>query len=274
VPPPQNAAAATVTSVVAVGAVSLAFAAAGAGVAASGATATASAASLTDKIASKASNLLPSAVKKWIASFIASKRKLKVDEKTGSPFKPTKAEILAYGVSIMVLAFSFSYVKVDDLRQMLTVLPTIFATSILVGFAKTFISVAYSRHRGVWSEHKLWYFGLATMLVTTFAFRMPISSPTRCVPHAPKLTKRLSAILSIVLIMISLAFAGFFYILLLSGLTVIGSTGLAMCLIDAFFDTFPLTPMNGKKIFNYNKPLWIAFSVMTISLYASWLLLI
>jgi Zn-dependent protease len=263
VPQPTNAAVATVAAVAATGAVSVAVAAA-----------TPSTGLPADKIASKTISLLPSALKKWLASFIASKRKLKVEEKTGSPFKPTKTEIIAYSVSIVVLAFSFSYVKVEDITQMLTVLPTILATSIFVGFAKTFVSIAYSRHRGVWSEHKLWYFGLATMLVTTLAFRMPISSPTRCVPHSPKLTKRLSAILSIVLILISLAFAGFFYVLFLSGLIVIGSTGLAMCLIDAFFDTLPITPMNGKKIFEHSKPLWIAFFAATLALYVSWLLLI
>jgi hypothetical protein len=267
VPQPTDAAAATVVTVAATGAVSVAAAAAAAP----------PAGLPTDKVAKETSNLLPSTIKKWLANFISSKRKLKVDEKTGSRFKPTKPEVLAYGISIAVLAFSFSYVKVNDLTQILTVLPTIFATSIFVGFAKTYVSIVYSRHRGVWTEQKLWYFGLATFLVTTFAFKVPFSSPTRSVHHSPKLTKRLSAILSITSILISLAFAGFFYVLLLSGLswlTVIGGTGLAMCIIDAFFDTFPFAPMNGRTIFDHSKILWIAFFGATLALYVSWLFLI
>jgi len=219
-------------------------------------------------------NILPSTLKKWLASFIASKRKLKVNEKASSPLKPTKTELIAYGISILVLAFSFSYVKVDDLAQMLTVLPTILATSIFVGFAKTFSSIAYSRYRGVWCEHKLWYFGLATFLVTTFAFRVPFSSPSRCVHDSPKLTKRLGATLSVASILMSLAFAAFFYVLLLCGQTVIGGTGLAMCLIDAFFDTFPISPMNGRKIFEHSKLLWIAFFGATLTVYVLWLFLL
>ncbi len=271
-PPPQNAAAATVVSVAAVGAVALVFAAAGAGIAASGATTAVSAAGYMGKIIDKIRNLLPDTLKKWLEALLASKRKLAVTEKTGSPFIPTKPEGLAYIVSTLFLALSFSYVKVTDLSQILVVLPTIFATSILVGFAKTFVSIVYARRRGVWTEHKIWYFGLATFIVTTFAFRVPFSSPTRNVYYGPKFTKRMGAILSSAAILMSLAFAGFFGVLLLGGFTVIGGTGLAMCIIGAFFDTFPIEPMSGKNILNHSKALWAGLFAVTLVLYASWLL--
>lgn len=263
VPQPVNAAAATA---VAVGATALASVVATAVAPPSGLS--------TDKFTKQIGDLIPSTIKRWLASFIASKCNSKVNEKKGSSFKPTKSELLAYAISIAVLAFSFSYVKVDDFVQILTVLPTIFGTSILVGFAKTYSSIAYSRHRGVWTEQKLWYFGLATFLVTTLAFRVPFSSPTRCVCHAPKMTNRLSTTLSIVSILISLAFAGFFYVLLLCGFTVIGGTGLAMCLIEAFFCTFPMKLMPGRKIFEHSKPIWLMFFGVTLALYILWLFLL
>ncbi len=262
-PPPTEAAVATVAAAAATGAVSVAVAAAK------------PAAGLpTDKVAKETGSLLPSTLKKWLASLVMSKRKLKVEEKKGSPFKPTKPELLAYGISIVLLTLSFSYVKVSNLADILTVLPTILATSILVGFAKAFASIAYARRRGVWTEHKLWYFGLATFIVTTLAFRVPFSSPSRNVHHSPNLTKRLSATLSSFSILVALAFGGFFFLLLLSGNKVIGGTGLAMCLIDAFFDTFPITPMNGRKIFDHSKKVWAAFFAATLALYVSWLFLI
>ena len=161
----------------------------------------------------------------------------------------------------------------SNLSQILLVLPAIFATSIVVGFAKTFFSTAYSRSRGIWTEHKLWYFGLATFIITTFAFRMPFSSPTRTVHYGPKFTERIGAVLSSASILISLAFAGFFGVLLLGGFTVIGGTGLAMCIIGAFFDTFPIQPMGGKEILNHSKPLWAGLFIVTLAVYVSWLLL-
>jgi hypothetical protein len=103
---------------------------------------------------------------------------------------------------------------------------------------------------------------------------MPFSSPTRQVHCGPKFTKRLGAILSSTSILISLAFAGIFGLLLLGGLTVIGSTGLAMCIIGAFFDTFPIAPLSGKEILDHSKTLWIILFFISLALYASWLLLI
>jgi hypothetical protein len=274
VPPPQNAVAATVVSVTVVGAVSLVFAAAGAGVAASNAASTASAEEAIGKVKSKIHDLIPDTAKKWLEDFVSSKRKLAVTEKTGSPFLPTKPETLAYVISTLFLAFSFSYVKVPSLSEILLVLPAILATSILVGFAKTFFSIVYSRRRGVWTEHKVWYLGLATFIVTTFAFRMPFSSPTRTVHCGPKFTKRLDAILSLASILLSLGFAGFFGVLLLAGFTLIGSTGFAMCLIGAFFDTYPIEPMSGKSVFDHSKKLWIILFLITFGLYAWWLMFI
>jgi len=261
-PEPSSAAVATVAAVLATGGVSIAVAAA---ITPPGLP--------TGRVTQKIRELLPETVKKWLADFMSSKRKLTVDEKTGSPFLPTKSEALVYSISIAVLALSFSYVKVDTLSQIVLVLPTILGTSILVGFVKTFILIVYSRKRGVWTEHKLWYFGLATFLVTTFAFRVPFSSPSRSVHYGPKFTKRLGAILSSAEIFVSLVFAGFFCLLLIGGFKVIGSVGLAMCIIGAFFDTFPIAPMSGRTIFDHSKTLWAALFILTLALYASWLLL-
>jgi hypothetical protein len=115
----------------------------------------------TGKVTKEIMALFPASVKKWLAKYIASKRKLSVSEKTGSPFLPIKPEVIAYCISIAVLAFSFSYVKVNNLAEILVVIPIIFATSILVGFVQKFALVAYARSRGVWTEHRNWYFGLA-----------------------------------------------------------------------------------------------------------------
>jgi hypothetical protein len=263
VPPPTNAVAATAVTVVAVGASSVAVAAAVTPIGVP-----------TGRVTKEIRDFLPSSVKKWLANYMSSKRKLSVGEKTGSSFVPSKSEAIAYCISIALLAFSFSYVKVNSPSEILVILPTIFATSIVVEFVKTFVLVAYARSRGVWTEHKLWYFGLVTFIVTTFAFRVPFSSPSRNVHHSPKFTKRMDAILSSFAILISLAFAGLFFALLVSGFTGIGSTGLAMCIICAFFDTFPIAPMKGKSIFDHSKKLWVAVFTTTLLLYGTWLLLL
>jgi outer membrane protein assembly factor BamB len=263
VPPTANAAAATAVTAVAVGAVSIVAAAVSNPVG-----------TPVGKAAEKAGDLIPESVKKWLEEFASSKRRPTVEEKRGSPFLPTKAEALAYGVSLAVLTISFSYVKVNDFTLILAVLPTVLVTAVIVEFVKTFALVVFARKLGVWTEHRLWYFGLVMFLITTFSFGIPFSSPSRTLYYAPKLTKRREGIAYSAAILVTLAFAGLFFALLLSGFTFIGSTGLAMCVIMAFLDTFPVSPMNGKAVYNHSKAAWAVLFATTLAVYLSWLILL
>lgn len=226
---------------------------------------------IASKFIDKFREFLPKSIKSWIEGIVASKNKLKVEEKKGSPFLPTKSEALVYIASILILTFSFAYVEVVSLNQFLLVLPTFFATSIIVALVKTYILTMVSRSRGVWTEFKLWYLGVVMFLVSTLAFRFPFSSPTRSVHHSRNFNERLGVMLSCVGIVITLGFAGLFLILLKSGFALIGGAGLAMCLIGAFFDMFPTPPMSGSTIFKYNKALWAGFFLVALGFYAAWL---
>jgi outer membrane protein assembly factor BamB len=264
VPTPANGAVASIFAITAVSIASLIFAAVS--------SAPAGAASgFFSRLIDKVRELIPNTIKKWLEDFIASKRKLKVDEKTGSPYLPTKSEALVYGLSILFSTFAFSYVKVNSLDQILIIIPTFFATSILVSFARTYILSVYTRRKGVWTEYKLWPFGVGLFLLSTLAFRTPFSSPTRTVRHSKNFTNRLAGFLSVAAIFITLGFGAFFFVLFKSGFVLIGGTGLAMCIISAFFDTFPIEPMGGKDIFRYNKGLWGVLFAVTLTLYALWI---
>ncbi len=159
VPAPANGVAATIATVAAVSIVSILFAAASS--APAGAT-TGFFGRLIDKIR----ELLPETIKKWLEDFIASKRKLKIDEKSGSPYLPTKSEALVYGLWILFSTFAFSYVKVSSLDEILIIIPTFFVTSVLVSFARTYILSVYSRRRGVWTEYQalvLWFGNVSSL---------------------------------------------------------------------------------------------------------------
>lgn len=260
-PPAENAVAATAVTTIAVGVVSVAIAAG-----------TRSAGTSAGKVAEKAQGLVPDSVKKWLEEFMCSKRKETVEVKTRSPFLPTKTEAIAYAVSLVALTLSFSYAKVPNFSLILNILPLVLITAVLVEFVKTYIVEVFARSRGVWTEHRLWYFGLAMFLITTFAFGVPFSSPSRNVYHSEKMTKRLSGMIGAVSILVTLAFAGLFFGLLVGGFALIGSTGLAMCIIIALIDTFPMTPMNGKSVFDYSKALWAALFGVTVAGYVVWLL--
>jgi hypothetical protein len=263
VPPPTNGAVVTVFAAVAVGASSVVVAAA--------TTTTSLGSGFLEKLVDQIRELLPETIKKWIAEFITSKRKLKIEEKKGSPYLPTKAEVLVYIISIVLSAFAFSYVKVSSIQDLWIILPTFFATSIVVSFARNYILSVYARRKGVWSEYKLWYLGVALFLVSTVAFRTPFSSPTRTVHHSKNFSEKLSGFLACAGVFITLSFGAFFYVLYKGGFALIGGTGLAMCLISAFFDTFPIEPMGGFDVYKYSKKIWLFMFVGTLALYIAWI---
>jgi outer membrane protein assembly factor BamB len=222
----------------------------------------------------KIDSLLPEGVKGWLESFVASKRQLVIEQKTGSIFILTKLEIFAYASALVVMTFAFAYAGAGSLDQLILLIPTVLATSVVVGIAKNLITEVYARMNGVWAEHHLWYFGLATFLLSTIAFKTPFSSPSRVVHHSPKFNERSQGLVASASVVISLVFAGIFYALLIAGFSYIGSLGLAMCLLGALFDTIPVAPMNGKDIFNWSKPIWVAQFLIVVTLYISWLLLL
>ena len=261
-PAHPNAIAATAVTAVTVGIVSLAVSAVSNPIGQAG------------RAAEKMRDILPEGTKKWLEEFFSSKRKSVVNPKNGSPFKPTKPEAAAYVVSLVALTVAFSYVKVPSITLILEVLPTVLATAVIVELVKTYVTEVFARTRGLWAEHRIWYFGLAMFLITTFSFGIPFSSPSRNIYHSPKLTKRLNGMVAAVSVLVTLAFAALFFGLIVSGFTLIGGTGLAMCVIMGFIDTFPVQPLNGKAIFDHNKLLWAAIFAVTLAIYLSWLIFI
>jgi hypothetical protein len=89
-----------------------------------------------------------------------------------------------------------------------------------------------------------------------------------------KIHGTLRAIVAASEILISLAFAGLFFLLLKGGYTAIGDAGLSMCVIGSFFGTFPVAPMSGKDIFDHSKRLWAGLFIASLVIFVVWLLLI
>jgi Zn-dependent protease len=218
-------------------------------------------------VAQKISEMLPETLKKWLHEFIGSKRKLVIGTRRHSSFTVTKFEVAAYAVSLSVLTFAFAYVKAPTLNEILVVIPTVLVTSIIVEFTKNYVISVVARMKGVWTEHRLWYFGLVLFLFSSFVFRVPFSSPSRLTHNAPKFTKKSLGLVSAAQVLVAFAFAVVFYGLFISGYTLIGNIGIVMCLTMAFFDSIPIPPMNGKDIYDWSKFLWLSLFISAFTLY-------
>jgi hypothetical protein len=228
---------------------------------------------LDGKAGGKTKGFLPDNIKDWLEENISSRREIEAEAKKELTLVPTKPEVLAYITSIVVLALSFSYVKVSALSQIWDLLPVFFATSILVGFAQKFFSILFLRSRGVWSEYKIWPFGLVLYLISTFAFKVPFSSPTRSIHQSEKYTERLGALASASEVVVGLAFTGLFFLLFREGYAAVGGAGLAMCVLGSFSSTFPVAPMSGRDIFDHSKLLWVILFAASTAIFCGWLFL-
>jgi hypothetical protein len=164
-------------------------------------------------------------------------------------------------------------VKVGTLDQIWGLLPLYLAISIIVGFAQEYVSVVYLRRRGVWSEERIWPLGLVLFAVTTFAFKTPFSQPARSA-SSEKRTEQLTARSAASGIIVSLAFAGVFFLLLEGGYAAVGGAGLAMCVIMSFVGILPVSPMGGRDIFRYSRRLWRLLFLVTAVVFAAWLFLL
>jgi Zn-dependent protease len=218
-------------------------------------------------IAQRISAMFPDTLKKWLHEFISSKRKLVIGPRPRPPFVVTKLEVISYVVSLSVLTFAFAYAKAVTLNEILTIIPTVLATSIIVEFTKNYVISVVARIEGVWTEHRLWYFGLTLFMFSSLVFRVPFSSPSRLTHNAPEFTRKSLGLVAAAQILIAIAFAVIFYGFFINRYTLIGNIGIVMCLTMAFFDSIPIPPMNGKDIYDWSKFLWVALFISTFTLY-------
>jgi len=222
----------------------------------------------------KTVNMFPETLKKWLAEFISSKRKKTGEQRKGSLLALTKLETLSYAAALAILTLAFSYVKADTLNSIPSLIPTVLATSVIMEFVKNYVTEVTAKSKKVWTEYRLWYFGLATFLVSTLAFKVPFSSPSRLIHHHPKFTKRSLGLAATVSVVVPLAFATVFYALFIKGYTAIGNVGVVMCLTMAFFDSIPIRPINGKDIYDWSKIVWVTLFIASFTLYALCLFLL
>ena len=263
IPPLSNAVASSVTTVGLISVVSLA------------AYAVSSPTSLAGSwLSEKLKNILPQGVQGWLESFIGSKHALVIEGRTSSVFRLTRLEVITYGVALVLLTFAFSYSGAGSLETFLFLIPTVLVTSVAVGLIKNLLTELVARLLGVWSEHRIWYFGIATFMLSTLVFKTPFTSPSRIVNHTPHFTEKSQGLVAPTSVAIGIGFAVVFYALQTLGFTYIGSIGLAMCLLMALFDSIPVKPMNGRDIWDWNKLIWCITFLVSAILYTLWLIFI
>ena len=125
------------------------------------------------------------------------------------------------------------------------------------------------RH-GVITEYKFWFLGTGIMFLTALAFGVVYSSPSRLAINDTKdMTVKQQAkvygsgpLMSLAVFVIFLAlipFGGY--------VATIGTLGASMNLLTAAYAMMPFEPMDGRKVYNWNRSVWAVLFVVLLALY-------
>jgi PKD repeat protein/ABC-type branched-subunit amino acid transport system substrate-binding protein len=181
-------------------------------------------------------------------------------------------QVTLIAFSCIVLFLVFVYIEVNGLPNFLVTQSLILAapqvlTSVVAVFLFTQIfSLISVRSLKIWSQFRLWLWGIIALLITGFIFKVPFSSPTRLeLPKGldPKSAELHAISKTLCLFMSSIPF----YLFDLMGNVVAGDADRMMVMMGAFFSTLPLKPMEGEVIFKSDRKVWLAFFLVSLTLF-------
>jgi PKD repeat protein len=184
--------------------------------------------------------------------------KVKLEALEKAPFI-AKGELVALGISALVMTIVFSFVEANGLPRFLdpsvlaAVIPSTLLSVCVVSIAGELFEAFCARTCGAYRQFRLWMYGLGAFLISGLLFLFPFASPgiTRyqCGEISDK-TKGL-IVLSKMLLLLTLTapFAGLFML----GFRIVGDAGLLLTLITVCYSLVPLKPLAGKAVFDYRK---------------------
>jgi len=184
----------------------------------------------------------------------------------------TLRELLSLLFSGMILLAVFLWVEVGGIPNLLSsdyvfaALPQVLISVVFVFSLSQIFSLVSAKVLNVWSEFKIWLYGLAALLITGIVLMIPFASPGK-VEYQGDLDRKKAGLIASSKILCILILAAPFYFFQILGFPTIADAGLMMTMMTACYSTFPSQPLEGRAIFTYNKSLWITIFLLSFSIF-------
>jgi hypothetical protein len=184
----------------------------------------------------------------------------------------TLRELLSLLFSAIVLLTVFVYIEVNgmpnllNMEYLLTAVPQVLISVVFIFITSQIFSIVSAKALNVWSEFKLWLYGLAALLITGVVFMIPFASPGK-VEYQGDLDQKKAGLIATSDVLCILILSIPFYLFHTLGLTMIGDAGLMMSMMTACYSVFPFKPLGGEAIFKYHKGLWTAIFIFSFSMF-------
>jgi hypothetical protein len=118
----------------------------------------------------------------------------------------------------------------------------------------------------VWSEFKIWIYGLIALIITSILFFVPFASPGK-MEYQGAIDERKAGLIASIIIISSFMFCLPFSLFHWFGFPTIADAGLMLSLMTAFYSAFPFKPLEGKAIFQYERRLWLLTFLTSFTLF-------
>jgi parallel beta-helix repeat protein len=224
-----------------------------------------------------------------VLSKVGSSRVIKrVSAKFGTVEEKISATVNKYRVSALlrknlpvsligaaILGGAFTFITSFGLK--IDVFVTLTIISAIVVIVPKAIQYIVAGKKGILAEYRLWWGGILIILLTTFIFRNVFGQPVRtAIDREDECDKKKLAIVMLAGPLVSILLSSIFLVMYLMKGTYasLGLMGLEMSLLTAVVTFIPISPMDGERVYLWNKIVWAAIFFPVLFVYSYFLLFV
>lgn len=189
-------------------------------------------------------------------------------------FKIKKQEILQILIAWVGITLAFSWKGVSGINTMLILLPIVLVGTLTGFIIHELAHKFFAMHYGCYAEFRLWLSGLGfaiiLSLITSGSF--VFAAPGAVYIWGRNITRKQNGIISVAGPVANLVLA---IVFLIVGFFVTSGSYLQMLFFGVYqinlflggFNMLPIPPLDGFKVFVWNKPLWIILFLIFVGLF-------
>lgn len=184
-------------------------------------------------------------------------------------------DLVVIAISVLCLTVAYSIVELAGLSnlklsEILKVSMPFSLAITIIAVVDAFVNVISSRIQVVKSDIRLWGEGIVALFISSIIVLVPFGVPNRIDILEKDIPERVIGLRILLRSTAMISLLSLFYLLLINGYFETGKIGITVILMAFMYNAFPLKPLDGEKIFRWNKPICFLIFICSIALFSIW----